>query len=671
MLQRERTSHREPATLASETSRADLSTLGGILLIVLLTAAAYLPAMRGGYLMDDDLYVTANHLLPAGDGLYRFWFTTEPVDYFPLSNSLLWFEYHLWGINPIGYHVSNLIFHIAASMLVWMVLRQLTIPGAFFAALLFAIHPVNVESVAWIAQCKDVMAVFFLLLSILWYLKSDKGTWYWLSLAACVAAMLSKGSAVVLPPLLLLILWWKRGITRRDLLRTAPFFVAAALLTLVNMWFAFHSSATAIRHVTHVERLLGAAAVVWFYLYKALLPIDLSFVYPLWTIHAGELRWWLPLIAALVVTGLLIWKRRSRLGGTLLFAWMFFCIALVPVMGFTDVGFFQYSLVADHYQHIALLAVTTLLAAAWSRWPSPAARKISAVVIVLVLSGLTWQRNRLFGSPTALYEATLEKNPDCWLAHTNLGNEFVSAGQTEQAIEQFQSALRANPQYAVAHVSLGNLELNAGHTQEAIEQYRQAVALSPGLLVAEYNLGRALNGAGQPLEAIPHLEQALRAQPDYAEAHNNLGLAFASLGRTSEAVEEFQKAIQFKPDYAEAQSNWGNLLLQAGEFPLAIEHYQRALALKPDFFEAHNNLGAALGKLGRSGEAIQQYQIAVRLRPDYTQGYINMALTYAQMGQSADAIAAANQAIELAKSQGNSALANQIQAWLGRYQSAK
>jgi 4-amino-4-deoxy-L-arabinose transferase-like glycosyltransferase len=266
MLQREKATYREPSvSLAAENPRADFSVLGGIALIVILTAAAYLPAMRGGYLMDDDLYVTHNPLLPASDGLYRFWFTTEPVDYFPLSNSLLWIEYQIWGVNPLGYHISNLTLHIAGALLLWILLRRLAIPGAFLASLLFTIHPVNVESVAWIAMCKEVLAVFFFLLSILWYLKSDKGAWYWLSLAACVAAMLSKGSAVVLPPLLLLVIWWKRGIIKRDLIRIAPFFVVAAALTLTNMWFAFHSSNTAIRHVTIIERFLGAAAVIWFY----------------------------------------------------------------------------------------------------------------------------------------------------------------------------------------------------------------------------------------------------------------------------------------------------------------------------------------------------------------------------------------------------------------------
>ncbi len=338
----------------------------GTALIALVACVVYWPSLTGGFLWDDDVLLTGNALVKSADGLYRMWFTTEAVDYWPLTNSSFWLEWRLWGMNPIGYHVTNLILHVASATLAWAILRRLQIPGAFLAALIFVAHPVNVESVAWIAQRKNTLSMLFFLLSILWYFKHDLDTqapgrarWYGLSLLAFVLAMLSKGSVVVLPLMLLLIAWWRRRrITSSDLARTLPFFVVGVGLTLVNIWVQTRGVQETIRHATLVERALGAGAVTWFYLWKAVLPINLTFVYPRWTIHASDLRWWCPLLAALLVTGLLVWRRHTPWGRPLLFAWAFYGLALAPVMGFADVYFMKYSLAADHYQYIALLGVS-------------------------------------------------------------------------------------------------------------------------------------------------------------------------------------------------------------------------------------------------------------------------------------------------------------------------
>ena len=364
------------------------STLAGAFLIAAVVFLAYLPAMQGGFIWDDNLLVTSNQLIQAPDGLYRLWFTAEPIDYWPLTNTSFWLEWRLWGRNPTGYHVTNLVLHIAAALLIWAILQKLTIPGAFLAALLFAVHPVNVESVAWIAQRKNTLAMLFFLLSILCYLREEEdrerteaqerrgfvgvGRWYGFSLLAFVLAMLSKGSVAILPLVLLWIVWWqRRRITVRDLARAAPFLLVAIVLAGVNVWFQTHGLGEVIRAASWVERLTGAGAVTWFYLSKALVPMNLIFVYPQWHIKTGDFLWWLPLSAALLVTAALVWRRHSpqaSWGRPLLFAWGFFCLALVPVLGFTDVYFMKFSLVADHYQHLALLGVVALVAAGWSGW---------------------------------------------------------------------------------------------------------------------------------------------------------------------------------------------------------------------------------------------------------------------------------------------------------------
>ena len=271
-----------PARPVQPTRPPHFATLGKIALLFVVASVAYLPSINGGFIFDDDLLLTDNALIQAPDGLLRFWYSTQQPDYVPLTCSTLWFEWRLWGMNSTGYHVTNLLLHIAACLLIWVLLQKLSIPGGFLAALLFAIHPVNVESVAWVEQRKNTLSILFLLLSICWYLKSDvqspspdlssrRGVslWYFMSLLAFALAVFSKGSVAILPLLLLLIVWWQRGrIAMRDLLRTMPFFLLAAALTPVILWFVTRGTGGTVRDATFVERLLGAGTIVWFYLSK-------------------------------------------------------------------------------------------------------------------------------------------------------------------------------------------------------------------------------------------------------------------------------------------------------------------------------------------------------------------------------------------------------------------
>ncbi len=374
----------------------------GMAIIVLAVLIAYLPAINGGFVLDDNGLLTENQFINSSDGLYRFWCTTGAMDYWPATNTTLWIEWRLWGMSPAGYHVTNLVLHVAEALLVWLVLSKLSIPGAFLAALIFAVHPVNVETAAWISQRKNLMAMLFFLLSILWYLKyiehpsadhlfrgspafssliphpssliphlfsslifhpSSFYFVYWLSLAAFVLAMLSKGSVVVFPVLLVGIIWWLRPLTRWDLVRTLPFFAVAAVLAIVNMWFQTHGTEITYRTAGFAERLLGAAGVVWFYLYKALLPIDMAFIYPQWNIEARKFVWWLPLGGLGRYSSAVALQKKLEPAYVVCLG--IFLRGLVPVMGFIDVGFMQYSLVADHYQHIAIIGLIALAAAGW------------------------------------------------------------------------------------------------------------------------------------------------------------------------------------------------------------------------------------------------------------------------------------------------------------------
>ena len=718
----------------------------GAAIIIVAVFVVFFPSINGGFVLDDDQLLSENELIKSSDGLYRFWCTTESLDYWPVTNTSLWIEWRLWGNNPTGYHATNLVLHIVESLLIWIILRKLSIPGAFLAAMIFAVHPVNVESVAWISQLKNTMAMLFFLLSILCYLKMEvpspvfenglyripstlapgrhvsgrSSLWYCLSLAAFVLAMLSKGSVAVLPVLLLGIVWWlhpRRGLSKFlrskngtvpfasrgtvqiiaqqkwdcplnlwDLLQTAPFFLVAVVLAVVNMWFQKHGTEIVFRTAGFTERLLGAGGVAWFYIYKAVLPINLVFIYPLWHIETGNPLWWLPLFAALAVTTVL-WRYRHSWSRPLLFAWGFFCVALVPSMGFTDVGFMRYSLVADRYQHIALIGVIALTAAGWSVWHQRVreamywAATIVAIVAVGVLAFLTWRQSGIYRDVFTLYQATLEKNPDCCIAHNNLGSALVKAGRLQDAIEHYEQALRVNPDYPEAQANLGvalgkagrfreamehyeqalrmrpdyaevyyNMGLalvKTGQPEEAIEHYRFALALRPNYVDAHNNLGVALVQMGRPQEAIEHHEQALRLKPDYSEAHNNYGVALFQVGRLQEAIDQYHLALKLKPDYPEAYNNLGNAFKSAGQFQQAVEHYERALTLKSDYIEAHNNLGNALKSMGQFQQAIEHYDKALRFNPDFPEAHVNLGLTLVETGRPQEAIEHYKQALRL------------------------
>jgi tetratricopeptide (TPR) repeat protein len=660
----------------------NLNALAGAAIIIMVAFLAYLPSINGGFVLDDESLLANNLFIRASDGPYRLWCTTESPDYWPATNISFWLEWRLWETKSSGYHVTNLIFHVIEALLIWIILRKLSVPGAFLAAMIFTLHPVNVESAAWIAQRKNLMSMLFFLLSILWYLKIEilwplashpSPFWYWLSLAAFMLAMLGKGSAVVLPVLLLGIIWWLRSLNRWDLVRIAPFLLLAVVLTVVNIWFQTHGEHIEIRNAGFAERLLGAGGVPWFYLYKALLPIDLAFIYPPWHIEVANALWWLPLSAVLIITAVL-WQYRKSWSRPLLFAWGFFCVSLVPVMGFTDVGFMKYSLVADHYQHIAVIGVIALAAAGWSIWHERARNRSRwmtaaiAVVTMGALSFLTWRQSGIYHNAIGLYQATLQKNPGSWIAYNNLGTELGQTGQLQEAIEYFQQAIQLKPDYADAHFNLGLALANAGRLQEAIVQYKQALRLNPDSITAHNNLGVVLTNVGRLQDAIGHYQQALQLNPDSIEAHNNLGLTLANAGRRQEAIEHYQQALRLNPDYADAHNNLGLVLANdVKQLQAAIGHYQQALRLKPDYADAHNNLGLAFANSGRLQEAIEHYQQALRLKSDFTNAYYNLALAYAKMQQSSKAIVAAQKGLELAHSQGQRAQAKQIEDWLNAY----
>lgn len=618
--------HRDPTPAAQASPSGRWRIPAGIAVILVATALAYLPCVHGGFILDDHLLLTQSPVIAARDGVYRIWLTTDAIDYWPVSNTSLWLEWRAWGLDPTGYHVTNIALHAATALLLWAVLAALSIPGGFVAALLFALHPVNVESVAWIAQRKDLLALLFGLTSAYAYVHAGRGPhapralrrWYWGSLVAFLVAMLSKSSIAVLPLLLLCVTWWRRPLTRHDLLRIAPFCVIAGALVLVNSWFQARFTEAIVR--SPIERVLGAAAVLWFYLGKAVLPIDLSFVYPRWTIQPDRVSWWLPLLGAVAVSAVL-WRRRHGAARPLLVAWAVFVISLAPVMGFVDVGFMEHSLVADHYQHLALLAVVTVAGAGWSIWRARLRHSRrwladgAAVIVTAALALLTWQQSGLYRDGVTLFRATIARNPDSWFAHNNLGLALLEAGRPHDALPAFTRALELAPDQPAIHYNLARVLRADGRLDDAIVHYQQALRQK---VLDSYNaeLAAALVEARRLPEAIEHFQLAVQLQPDSAEAENNLGAALLEAGRVDDAIDHFTRSTQLSPALDHAHANLGRALLHAGQPGAAVEHLRVAVRLDPDNPDHRDALGVALIRAGEIDAAVVELQHAARLKPD-------------------------------------------------------
>ncbi len=617
-------------------------TWAAIFAVVLL---AYLPALTGGILWDDHGHVTRADLR-SWDGLFRIWFEIGATQqYYPLLHSAFWVEHRLWGDATLGYHLVNVLLHAFAACLFGTLLRRLAVPGAWFAALLFALHPVCVESVAWIAEQKNTLSAVFYLAAALAWLRFDgerQRRHYLWATGLFLLALLTKTVTATLPAALLVIIWWRRGRIewRRDVLPLLPWFALGVASGLFTAHFEREliGAQGADFALDAVQRCLLAGRVVWFYLGKLAWPSNLIFIYPHWTVDTRVWWQWLFTPAALAgLAGLVWWSRRSRapLAGALLFGGTLF-----PVLGFVNVYPFVFSYVADHFQYLASLAVFALVAAglaqasarlpAWSRYP------VGAALLVL-LGALSWTQSGKYRDALTLYEATLERNPDCWMAHNNISMVLVDAGRIEEALPHLEAALKLRPDFPQALSNLGDDLIRLGRPAQALAPIRRALELQPGYPEAHNNLGNALLELGRPAEAMAAFQAALKFRPEYATAYCNLGLALATLDRTTEALVQFEHAARLDPHYADAELNWAIGLTLLDRFPEAIAHFDKAIEFSPNDAEARNTYGRALARNNRNEEALARFLEALRLNPNHAEAHLNAGFALRQLGRTQEA----------------------------------
>ena len=668
-------------------------SLGGTILILLAGWWVYQPALHGGWLWDDLVDVVQNPVIHDPAGWWKIWLAPVGWHFFPLKSTVQWAQWQSWQHHTTGYHVTNLALHLAGAFLLWRVLSRLGVRNGWLGALLFTVHPLAVESVAWIAELKNTLSLPLLLLAALAWLDYDEaGRERDLvrSIIFFAAAMLAKTSVVMFPVVLLFHGAWRHGrLGRRTLLGSLPFFAVSAGLGFVTVAFEGrqHPAVLALMPAYGaVSRLAGAGGAIGFYLLKALVPTGLSPVYAEWPLATPSPEWFLPWLALVVVSGL-IWARWASWGRPAALGLGFFLLNLAPVLGFVPMAYHHIAWVADHFVYLPLLGLAGLAAAAADGVERHLAGRAIGVVPTLgiaaaaVLAATAHRYAAVFHDEESLWTHAVTAQPDAWLAHhnlayllartqrtseavehyrialqlkpgnadgaNNLGNALLAQDRGPEAIAAYEQAIRARPDFAEAHANLGNALARSGRRPEAIAACTRALALDPGCLPAEVTLGDLLAQDGLPAEAAQHYAAALRLHPDDPVVLNNQGTVLLQLGRSVEARAHYEKAVQLAPDYVAARVNLGYAMSDAGRIDDAATQWKEALRLASDNLAALAGLGDLLVKSGRPSEAEARYRSALLVQPDDAELHNNLAYALALQGRTPEAIQECEEALRL------------------------
>lgn len=628
----------------------------GALILFVVVLLAYVPAIRGGFIWDDGDYVTENENLRTWGGLAAIWLDVGATSqYYPMVYTSFWVEHQLWGLNPFGYHLVNVLLHALSGVLLWIVLRRLSLPGAWLAAVVFALHPVHVESVAWITERKNVLSGVFYLGGLLVYLEyaglrgaADMGRgqrrFYAIALVLFAAALLSKTVTCSLPAAVLLLIWWKRGrLSRQDVVPLISFFLIGLVMAMATALMEKHHVGAQGRDwdLSSVDRCLIAGRALWFYLAKLVWPANLAFFYPRWNIDSGV--WWQYVYPATAV-GLIaaLWVNRRRIGRGPLTGVLFFGGTLLPALGFIDVYPMRFSFVADHFQYLASIGPIALLVALVTmavggltryvgtgpgssrRWGLGPLQVVPAGLLLVALGALTWRQGHNYKDVETLWRNTLATNPSAWLAHFNLGEELRRKGDVDGALACVRQALKLKPDDYQIHYHLGQLLLTRGRVPLAQKHLAEAVELLPKFPRGHFLLGVALERLGRDEEADREYDiafgpfaLAVKDDPDALDAHLGLARIYSRRGQLDEAIQHYVEGLRLAPENRAARRNLAEALARQGRTGEAIEHLRRLVGVPPEDSDARCSLGDVLRQEGRLEEAIEEYRRALEVDPDH------------------------------------------------------
>ena len=606
-------------------SRQDVLAL---LALGLLVVVCYLPAMLwGGFVWDDNHFIKVDPVRDVS-GLWQIWFSPDTLKeghYWPITYTTFWLEHKLWGFAPAGYHIVNALLHLANTLLVWHLMRRLAVPGAWMVAAVFAVHPLHVESVAWIFERKDVLSGLFYLAAVLAWMRfveqPSRGR-YACSIVLYAAGLLSKSIVVTLPVVLLIWPWWKQGrVTSTDLLRLVPFFVVGLVIALGDL-SSYRSVYNKEFDYSLAERTLIAARALWFYTGKLLWPTGLAVIYPRWDIHVADPLAWGCLVGA-VALAVALWRFRRQLGRGLLAGALFFAITLSPTLGFVDYNYMVYAFVADRYQYLAGIGVMAVVVGSVAYgvrrlsdlWQKGALGVAGMVLVVLGL--LTWRQASIWRDDETFNRHIIALNPQARSAHLNLGAALYKQGRYKEALDAARVAVEQDPDLFEVHVNLGAILDALGRSEEAETHLRRALELNPQNVDAFQKLAKVFTPQGRYEEAIDVLAQAVAldpASPQAAELYVLMGRAAQENGQP-EAAEYYMHALEIDSHHAEALHWLATLRLEQQRYDEALELFHRFSALHPNDAATYGNMGISLIYLGRNDEALQRFDQALSLDP--------------------------------------------------------
>ena len=537
------------------------------LALCVLVAVCYFPAINADFVWDDRGFLTAQ---PVQDpaGLWDIWFHPSSMKqaeghYWPVVYTTFWLEHKLWGFDPVGFHIVNILLHIVNTLLLYRVLLLLPVPGAWVIAAVFAVHPMRVESVAWVIERKDLLSgLFYLCAALAWLLFARSGLrkFYVVALATFGLALLSKSVAVTFPAALLIWHWWKSGrVSGADWGRMLPFFLLALAVTAADV--AHYRSLEEISFdYSLIERLLVASRAVWFYAGKIAWPAGLAGIYPLWDVRVADPVGWACLAGGLAVAASL-WMLRDRIGRGPLAGALFFVVTLSPTLGFVDYGYMQFSLVADRFQYLAGIGLIALLVGTAAqlavnlpgganRWTIPA-----AALLVAVLGSATWLQAGIYRDNETFFKHVISINPQARGAHHNLGSALRDKGRLDEALGAYRIALGQDPNPAEIHIDIGLTLERGGNLDEAGRSYQQALGENAGHRTAMNNLALLRTRQGRFEEALELFNAVTRIDPGLVDAHIGRGVALLQTGRLELAVQAFETAVSINPELDLARSN--------------------------------------------------------------------------------------------------------------------